>query len=116
MHATTFSVALARRLNDVTINGKKTRMHRYPVRIETVNTLSRTFATVRLQCTVISHSAAAAANYARSLRAWPACTTITVRGPRGGDTVRYIGWESAVWRDIMDGHGRKDEQLQLPGL
>lgn len=116
MHATTFSVALARRLNSVKVNGKTKRMYRFPVRVETAYPQSHfLWDTSTVQFTVIASTAAEAANWVRDTCELEPWTTITVRGPRGGDTVRFVGYESWTWREMMAHHSRWD-QMDLPGI
>lgn len=56
----------------------------------------------KLEFTVIAHSAAEAANWARDNESGNMPETeIIAWGPKGGETRRYIGWQLAVYMEMM---------------
>ena len=52
---------------------------------------------------VLSHSAADACNLIRDEWAHRPETEIKTKGAKGGKTVRYVGYESAIWHGMMQG-------------
>jgi hypothetical protein len=50
---------------------------------------------------VIAYSAADAANWARAQYATRPETEIVAWGPQGGETRRFIGWESAIGAEML---------------
>jgi len=71
------------------------RAYRFPVEVHLND--SRACATLQvLHSDCISHSAAEAANWAREIAGTRPETEIIVYGPKGGETRRFIGWESAI--------------------
>lgn len=80
------------------------RVYRFPVVILFNNSsLCRTVA--RLEFDVISTSVKEAANWARDQVANRPETEIIAYGPKGGETRRYVGWESAIGHELMSSRG-----------
>lgn len=52
--------------------------------------------------TVIAHSAADAANWVRDQVATIPCTTVRAYGPKGARVERFIGYESAIFAEMMN--------------
>ena len=75
-------------------------VYRIPVTVRLNN--SRTFDSVEMTVEVISHSAADAANWVRDQWAERAETEVIAYGPKGGETRRFIGWESSVFAAMLN--------------
>lgn len=72
----------------------------------------RTLAERRL--TVIASSAADAANWARDNEAGNIPETeIIATGPRGGEVLRFIGWDSAIGNELFEDRGPAQLRLAL---
>jgi nicotinamidase-related amidase len=95
-------------------NGK--RAYRFPVRVrvnQPLGTLSDWLNPATGMTTVIAHTAAQAADWARERFATVANTEIEVYGPKGGIAAkRFIGFESAIWGEMCAERPR-GEQLAL---
>jgi len=63
--------------------------------------------------TVVSTSAGEACNFIRDkfVPLDAACVEIDARGPKGGVTSRYIGWESAIWRGMCAAKAERQADL-----
>jgi hypothetical protein len=74
-------------------------VYRVPVLVKLNN--SRLCRTERIvETTVLSYSAADAANYVRAEYATRAETEVIAFGPKGGEVYRFIGWESAMFAEM----------------
>ena len=80
-------------------NGK--RVYRFNVLWRMTDTTSADFASVEGYEAVTATSAAAACNWVRDSRTWTDPVEIWTRGPRGGRTSRFMGYESIVAHAIM---------------
>jgi len=56
---------------------------------------------------IIAHSAAEAANWAIANLASEPETEVVAFGPKGGETRRFFGWQSYIWRNIGLEHRRE---------
>ena len=64
----------------------------------------------------VSQSPKDAANHVIDLMAATPETEVYAYGPKGGETYRYNGWESSIFRQMMQPRGNYAEQLSLfPG-
>ena len=89
------------------LHGKN--VYRFPVRVQFND--SRQCATIAvLHATVMAHSAADAANYMRDQYATRPETEVYAIGPKGAETKRYIGWQSAMAAVLF---GDRDAPTQL---
>jgi hypothetical protein len=85
-------------------------VYRIPVRVACND--SRKLATVaEYFYRVIAYSAAGAANYIRDQFATRPETEVFAYGPQGGETYRYVGWESAIGSAMFD---RPRSSMRLP--
>jgi hypothetical protein len=90
---------------------KGRRVYCVPVRVVLNNsTLMRTVA--ETVYTVLSHTPADAANHIRQLFETRPETEIYAYGPLGGETYRYIGWESSIGAQMFSNR-RAPYQLPL---
>lgn len=86
-------------------------VYRVPVRVLANDSRQcRTVAEARF--TVIARSAVEAANWARDQVATRPETEVFAYGPKGGETYRFVGWESAIAAEMMAPRPR-GEQLPL---
>ena len=70
---------------------------------------SRKLTTERIETfSVLSYTAADAANYIRDKFAFRPETEIQTMGPKGGIVSRYVGWETAVGNLIMDNYAQRN--------
>jgi hypothetical protein len=77
----------------------KRRVYRVPVRVLLNDSrLCRTVAEDRH--VVLAHDTKAAAEYVRDLYAERPETEIIAYGPFGGETRRFISWQSAIWSQM----------------
>jgi len=63
-----------------------------------------------LEFTVLAPNAAAAANWAADQYRGIAETEVVAYGPKGGETHRFIGWESAIGHALLE---RQPKQLSI---
>lgn len=92
-----------------TVKGK--RYYRFPVKV--IFNDSRTCRTVEVRVyNVTASTAAEAANYIVEALNRPE-TEVIAYGVRGGKTKRYIGWHSAIARELFSG---ADTQPRLTGV
>lgn len=80
-----------------TVNGR--RVYRVPVRVSLNNSHALTSDDIEFE--VIATGAADAANWVREQFATRPETEIYAYGPQGGETHRYVGWESAISAEMM---------------
>jgi hypothetical protein len=90
-------------------------VYRIPVRVklnDSRSDLAETLGTIREELhRVTAFTPALAANFVRDLYATRAETEIFAYGPQGGETYRYVGWDTATWAAISSGFGRKQDRL-----
>lgn len=92
------------------LNGRK--VHAYPVRVRHNN--SRQLATIaEYTIAVVAYTATDAANAVRRDVATIAETEITAYGPYGGETSRYVGWDSAIG-EMLSERALCGRQTSLP--
>jgi hypothetical protein len=95
-----------------TLAGRK--VYRIPVRVK-FNDSRRLGTIAETLVRVIAYTPAEAANWARDQVATRAETEIYAYGPQGGETYRYVGWESSTWAAITSGFGRRQDRLPFDG-
>lgn len=81
------------------------RVYRVTVEVITTKPLGRVadwLDPITRSTTVISHSAADAANWVRDQVATVPYTTVRAYGPKGAKVVRFVGYESAVFAAMMN--------------
>jgi hypothetical protein len=85
-------------------DAKGRKLYRIPVRIifnNSAGSIDDWCDPLTIDFDVIGHSAADAANWARAQYATQPETEIIAWGPKGGETRRFIGWESAIGAELL---------------
>jgi hypothetical protein len=87
-------------------------VHRVPVRV-LLNDSRRCETVESLTFEVLATSVADAANYIRHEYRTRPETEVIAYGPKGGETRRYVGWDSAIHALMCAAHDAR-KQLALP--
>jgi hypothetical protein len=85
-------------------DAKGRQLYRIPVRVifnNSAGTIDDWCDPPTIDFDVIGYTAADAANWARAQYATRPETEIIAWGPKGGETRRFIGWESAIGAELL---------------